>query len=305
MRVEVHCHPFGPPSYKHLGDKIRTVSDLVSFRRKYPELYNARQTEPIVDYVDDLIADMEKHEINKALIMTTPSADSPDVKNDKIATALSKYPGRLFGLMSLGDYSVTGDFDDPEALRQAAPQQIAHWIGERGFKGLGETHGGPFTTEIHPVKIAEDLRPIMEVLATYKAPIMFATGWTQFPGQMYFADPIYVDEIAGRFPSVPIILTKMGRGIEHYFESALIVAMRNPNVYFDTTFTTADHILRAVKTIGADRIMFGSDWAPTWRWVREPEDLYTARLRPVRESGISDGEAEQILGTTAEQLFDL
>ena len=143
----------------------------------------------------------------------------------------------------------------------------------------------------------------METVAKYNVPVLFATGWTQFPGRMYHADPIYVDEIAGRYPNVPIVLTKMGRGIAHYFESALIVAMRNPNVYFDTTYSNGDHIRRAVRTIGADRMMFGSDWAVVWRWVREPEDLYSARLRAVRESGISMAEQAQILGKTAEKLF--
>ena len=122
---------------------------------------------------------------------------------------------------------------------------------------------------------------------------------------MYYNDPIYVDEIAGRFPDVPIVLTKMGRGIDHYFESALIVALRNPNVYFDTTSTTAQHIRRAVKTIGAQRIMFGTDWSPTWKWVRDPEPLYTTRFKVVKESGISETESEWILGKTAVELYKL
>ena len=54
MIIEAHCYPFGPPSHRDLSDKIWTVADLVGFRRKYPELYNARRTEPPVDFVDDL-----------------------------------------------------------------------------------------------------------------------------------------------------------------------------------------------------------------------------------------------------------
>ena len=326
MIIEAHCHPFGPPSHRDLSDKIWTVADLVGFRQKYPELYNAWRTEPPVDFVDDLIAEMDRYGIEKALIMGTDTSEDADTTNERTATALKKYPDRLFGLMQLGtEGSEIEDLKDFGQERKDAPKQIAHWIGEMGFRGVQESHGGPFTTEIHPVKIAEDLRPIMETLASYKAPIMFATGWTQFPGKMYYSDPIYVDEIAGRYPDVPIILAKMGRGIPHYFESAMIVAMRNSNVYFDTSYTTPEHLNRAVRTIGADRIMFGSDWALGWRWVRnhldifpragrngviidqfpEPEELYAARLRTVRESGISDAEIEQILGKTAAQVFGI
>ena len=97
----------------------------------------------------------------------------------------------------------------------------------------------------------------------------------------------------------------MGRAIQHYFESALIVAMRNPNVYFDTTSTTAEHLRRAVETIGADRIMFGTDWSPTWRCVEVPEPLYPARLKVVKESGISEEDVEQVLWKTAVELYGL
>lgn len=164
MIVEVHCHPFGPPAYRDLRDKIRSVPDLIGFRRNHPELYRARDTEPLVDYVD---------------------------------------------------------------------------------------------------------------------------------------------EIAGRYPEVPIVLTKMGRAIQHYFESALIVAMRNPNVYFDTTSTTTEHLRRAVETIGADRIMFGTDWSPTWRCVEEPEPLYPARLKVVLNSGIPEEDVEWVLWKTAVELYGL
>ena len=275
MIVEAHCHPFGPPAYRDLRDKIRSVPDLIGFRRNHPELYHARDAEPLVDYVDELIADMDRYGVDKALIMTTGGCDSPDEKDEKTAAAVARYPDRLYGLASLGeDYSGNGVWENAPALRAAAPKQIADRIERLGFKGIGESHGGPFTTETHPVRIADDLRPIMETLADYRVPLLIATGWTQFPGRMYYADPIYVDEIAGRYPEVPIVLTKMGRAIQHYFESALIVAMRNPNVYFDTTSTTAEHLRRAVETIGADRIMFGTDWSPTWRCVEVPEPLY-------------------------------
>ena len=305
MIIDSHCHPFGPVSHADLSDKVRTVEDLIAFRRNYPELYQERHTANMIDYMDAIIADMDQYGVDKAVVMPTFCSELSDTKNEKTVEAIKKHPARLFGLMHLGwDESVAaGVDDDPIPEREAAPALIDRWIGEHGLRGIAESHGGPFTTEIHPVKIAEDLRPIMETVAKYNVPVLFATGWTQFPGRMYHADPIYVDEIAGRYPDVPIVLTKMGRGIAHYFESALIVAMRNPNVYFDTTYSNGDHIRRAVRTIGADRMMFGSDWAVVWRWVREPEDLYSARLRAVRESGISMAEQAQILGKTAEKLF--
>lgn len=302
MIIDVHTHPFGFPSYRDLADKIRTAVDLASFRTRYPDLYRARLTERPEDFVDELIADMDKYGINKAFIQATPGK----VSNKQVAGAAKKHPGRLFGLFRIGhDQEAEGYVEDPEPIRKSAPEEIAYCVEELGFKGMGETMARAFTLEIHPERIAKDLTPVMDAVAKYKIPIMFPTGWTQFPGQLYFGDPIFVDEVAARYPDVPIVLTKMGRGIDHYFQSALAVAMRNVNVYFDTVGTTPQHLRTAVEAIGADRIMFGTDWSGTWRWVREPADLYTMRLKTIKDAKLSSEDEEKILWKTATRLFQI
>src|SRR5262245_33477838 len=257
LMIDMHTHPFGAASYRDLSDKIKTTADLVGFRAKYPDLYNARLTEEFVDFADELIADMDRHGVTQALIQPTGGRGT----NELVADAVRKHPSRLVGVFRIGhDQEAAGYVDDPGPIREAAPDQIAYCVEKLGLRVMGETMVRAFTTEIHPERIARDLRPIMETVTDLRIPMMIPTGWSQFPGHLYFSDPIYVDEIAGRHPEVPIILTKMGRGIDHYFESALAVAMRNTNVYFDTVTTTAAHLRRAVHTIGAERIMFGTDW---------------------------------------------
>jgi predicted TIM-barrel fold metal-dependent hydrolase len=302
MMIDMHTHPFGPPSYRDLFDKIATVPDLVAFRTRYPELYDARQTEQFVDYADAMIADMDRQGIELAIIQNTGGSNT----NELAARAAAKYPGRLFALFRIGqDQEAGGYVEDPSEIRTSAPEQIQYCVKELGMIGMGEIMVRAFTTELHPEKIARDLKPVMEATADLGIPIMIPTGWSQFPGQLYFADPTYVDELAGRYPTVPIILNKMGRGIDHYFEVSLMLAMRNQNIYFDTLTTTTVHLKRAVDAIGAERIMFGTDWSPTWRCVREPADLYTLRLRPILEANLSDHQREQILWRTAVQLFRL
>lgn len=302
MIIDVHTHPFSFPSYRQLGDKIRTTADLASFRTKYPGLYEARLSESPEDVVDELIADMNAHRVEKALIQATPGR----VSNDLVAQAVRKYPRRLFGLFRFGhDQEAEGYVENPESVRSAAPYEIDSCMENETFKGIGEIMVRAFTTEIHPERIARDLQPIMDAASKHGIPVMFPTGWTQFPGQLYFADPIFVDEIAARNPHVKIILTKMGRGIDHYFQSALAVAMRNVNVYFDTVGTTPHHLKQAVEMIGADRIMFGTDWSGTWKWVREPADLYTMRLSTIMNAKLSSDDQEKILWQTASKLYCL
>ena len=302
MIIDMHTHPFGPPSYRKISDKIKNVSDLVGFRTRYPDLYNARLTEEFEDFADELIADMDRNGISRTIVQATGGTN----KNELVAAAVKKHPNRLLGLFRIGqDQEAAGYVEDPVPIRNAAPAQIAYCVEKLGMIGMGEMMVRAFTTELHPEKIAKDLAPIMEALADLRIPLMIPTGWSQFPGHLYFADPTYVDEIASRYPTVPIILNKMGRGIDHYFDAALMVAMRNANVYFDTLTTTTPHLRRAVENIGAARIMFGTDWSPTWRCVREPSDLYTLRLKPIREANLTERDAEQILWRTAADLFKI
>ena len=86
------------------------------------------------------------------------------------------------------------------------------------MKGMGETFIRAFTNSVNPEKIEKDLRPIMDTVNRYKVPIQFPTAWSQFPGGLFYGNPIWADEVAGHYPDVPIILTKMGRSLETYFE---------------------------------------------------------------------------------------
>lgn len=302
MIIDSHVHILSYPSLEDLSDKIRTTEDLISFRTRYPELYDATLTESPVDNSRHLISDMDRHGVTYALVQARPGS----VTNQQVAEVVKKHPNRLCGLLRIGhDQEAGGYLDDPTPVREKAPAEIRHCIEKLRMKGMGEAFVRAFTTEIHPERIARDLDPIMNALAKYKAPIQFPTAWSQFPGGLYYGNPIFVDEVAQRHPDVPIILTKMGRGIGYYFDTALTVALRNANVYFDTVGTTGSHLRIAVDKIGAERIMFGTDWSATWRWVRKPADLYIMRLKTLEDAGLSDSEREQILWKTAARLFNL
>jgi predicted TIM-barrel fold metal-dependent hydrolase len=114
-----------------------------------------------------------------------------------------------------------------------------------------------------------------------------------------------VDEVAMRHPDVPIILTKMGRSIDRYFESALTVAMRNVNIYFDVVGTNAQHLRVAIDKIGSERILFGTDWSATWRWITVPTTLHKLRMNVLDNAKLTLKEREQILWDNAVRLFKL
>ncbi len=127
--------------------------------------------------------------------------------------------------------------------------------------GMGEFIAGGFvTTALDPIEIARDMGPVMEALRPKKLPIQLPTGSSGWKGRLFYVyEPVWVDELAGNFPDVPIVLTKMGRSIRTSFDACTVVAKRNANVYFDLTDSRAEHLREAVDEIGAHRSMFGTD----------------------------------------------
>ncbi len=303
MIIDSHVHVWSYPALFDLEDKIRTTEDLITFRTKYPDLYDRTLHEDPVDNSDQLIAHMDEQGIDKALVQARPGA----VTNDQVAESVRRHPDRLYGLMRIGhDQEAAYDYlADPAPVSIGAPDQVAHGIEDLGMKGLGEIFIRALTAEIDPERIARDLEPMMEAVDHYGVPVQFPTAWTQFPGGLFYGNPIWADEVACRHPEVPIILTKMGRGLVTYFEPCLVVAMRNANVYFDVVGTCAEHLRTALDTIGSKRILFGSDWSATWRYVREPAELYTMRLKVLDDAQLTDEEREDILWRNTQRLFKL
>lgn len=302
MIIDTHTHVWSFPSYGDLSPYIKTASDLIAFRTRHPELYGLSLTEAPVDNSDDLICDMEKNDVSFALVQARPGY----VTNDQVAQSVARHPSRLAGLARVGhDQEAAGYHDDPGPTREWAPDEIERCLTDLKMKGVGEIFIRALTKEIHPEYIARDLDGLMNVVSKHRVPIQFPTAWTQFPGGLYYGDPLWVDEVACRHPNAPIILTKMGRSIGRYFDSSMTVAMRNVNVYLDVVGTTAEHLRFAIDRIGAHRILFGTDWSATWRWVTVPGPLHQQRLKVLDDAKLRAEERRLILCDNAIKLFKL
>ena len=303
MIIDTHVHVWTYPALREVEDKIRTTEDLATFRTRYPELYDRTLTEDPIDNSDTLIESMDAFGIDFALVQARPGS----VTNDQVAESVRRHPDRLFGLMRIGhDQEAAYEYlADPAPVRREAPEQVRHCIEGLGMKGLGEIFVRALTSEVDPEAIARDLAPLMDAVREYRVPIQFPTAWSQFPGGLFYGNPIWADEVAARYPEVPIILTKMGRSMTTYYEPCLAVAMRNANVYFDVVGTSPEHLRHALNALGSKRILFGTDWSATWRLVREPHDLYTLRLKVLDDAGVTEQEREDILWRNAVELFKL
>ena len=302
MLINSHIHVYSYPSFQDLSQQIRTMEDAIAFRTRYPEIYNRHAIEEPVDNTDALIGDLNKNNVDFAIVQARPG----HVTNDLVAEAVKRHPHRMVALARVGhDQEAYGYLEDPGPAREQAPAELDRALSELGMKGIGEIFARALTDEIHPEKIAKHLSGIMKVAEKHGVPIQFPTAWTQFPGGLFYGDPLWVDEVAGRHPTATIILTKMGRGIQRYFDAAMTVAMRNVNVYLDVVGTNPQHLRFALDKLGPERILFGTDWSATWRWLSIPGTLYQIRMKVIEDAKLSNSEREQVLWKNAARLFKL
>ena len=295
--IDAHTHPFGNRGLD-LSPHIKSVRDPILMRRRHPEIFK-EMLKGTDDLTEDLIVEMDTFGVAKALIQSRGVGTNEDV-----ARAVKKHPDRLAGLFRpVYNTSISGPQEKIDFAELG--RNVDYWVNDLGLKGMGEMRVGRYTSESAPDRIAKDMFPLFEILTRHKMPIMFQTAWTQFGTPIYHGMPLFIDDLAEKFPEVPVVITKMGRGYDFLFEMCLIVAFKHDNVYLDTVQSKPAHVARAVAEIGPERVIFGTDWEQTWSALRTPEDLYTRSLAIVNESGITDAQKEWVLGRTAATLWGI
>ena len=124
--------------------------------------------------------------------------------------------------------------------------------------------------------------------ADYNAPVLFHSG------DEPLSLPYELAEAARRCPETKIIFGHMG-GFYHC-QAAIEVAQALPNVLLDTSaMPYPEMIQRAVETIGAARVLFGSDG---------PGCIPTLEVEKVRLAGLSPADEALVLGGNIQRLMD-
>ena len=72
--------------------------------------------------------------------------------------------------------------------------------------------------------------------------------------------PFRLAKIANRYPEIPILMVHMGgAGVPDLSDAAIEVTAEHPNITIIGSGIQATKILKAIKTLGAERVCFGSD----------------------------------------------
>lgn len=212
------------------------------------------------DPADKLIPLLDAAGISKAIIMTYTEAPAVNPHAlDYVADAVARYPDRLIGFARMHP----GYGDQAVRLFDRA-------ITELGMKGL-KLH--PVGTLAHPGN--EGTIRLIRQAAKYGAPTLFHCG------DEPLTTPLEIAEAARKVPEATIILGHMG-GYFHV-DDAIEVAERYDNIVLETSAVPYPHkIAEAVRRIGAERVIFGSD-GPGCNPTLEVEKVRMARLSPDHE----------------------
>lgn len=192
------------------------------------------------------VAETERYGLDKVVFVSGGG-------NEKLAELVGRHPDKFIGLAH-------------HRLEPGAGAKLRHAVdglGLRGYKQLGPTTDYPF----------EDprLRDVWEFLAERRLPALIHFGFLGRGGgvvQHPRMSPLSLFEVARDFPEIPFIIPHFGAG---YFQDLLALCWSLPNIYIDTSgsnqwmrwmpypLTLEDLYRKALETVGAQRIVFGSD----------------------------------------------
>ena len=187
-------------------------------------------------------------------------------------------------------------FQTPAEMEAEIKDKVGH-----GAKGL----------KFHPVAnrfSADDRRmwPAYSTALETGLPVLFHSGELEMVDQAArdYGRPRSFETILQSFPTLTVILAHMARG---FLEESSALAKKYGNLYFDISaiissyekkggFSSEEHAAKLIREIGADRVLFGSDWP----WY----DPVLAMER-FNRLDLTAEEKRKILGLNAARIFGL
>ena len=217
---------------------------------------------------------MDAAGIDRAILLPTISTGRV-MPAEKMRAEVAKAPDRLVGFALVNP-------KDPDAVRDFEEAVVTY--GARGLK-------------IHPVYMAlaaDDetwVYPLVEKARELNVPVMFHSG------EPPFATPWQIGLVAQDFPRATIIMEHMGLDPMVFTDAAIKMARRAENLILGTTGVVYDFaITKAVRAIGADRVVYGSEM---------PMNNPVHEIQKIRDTDLSDEDKEKILGLNIQRILGL
>ncbi len=285
------CYPMSPrwryPYIPGALPKIRTVVAEAVREGRFDDL------------TDTLIARMDRHGVEKAVIMR----GAFPARNADLAAIVARHPDRFAAFAA---WDLEAPVGSPPREGQKGLEALERGLTEHGCLGVGEVELSRFAP-LAPEDAWQGYVPTLEICRKHKKPIMFHTSYDGGKVLMAYKNPIMLEPLAFEFPDVPILVCHMGKYDTTFFEYAMMLARKCQNVHLTTSNARRDFIERAVEEIGPERLIFGSDWSMQHGILGEANgfDVYEKNLDAVRTARLDEGEKALILGLNLAGLLGI
>lgn len=185
----------------------------------------------------DLLAAMDRHGVHVSVVQPFPGAPDPAAVHDMIGQLARDEPGRIFGMASLTPHQDAG----------AYRAEVERCVRELGFVGV-KAHA--LGHAINPR--SRDARLIFQTAADLGIPVMVHTGHG-----VPFAEPVMWLPLAREFAETTVILGHAGAPM--FTGPAIVAGEVAENIVLETSWCSPHDIGRAIKSLGPERVLFGSD----------------------------------------------
>lgn len=140
--------------------------------------------------------------------------------------------------------------------------------------------------------------PYLKMCEKYKVPAIFHCGKSER------SNPRVLYEVARQYPSVPFVFYHMGFNSTH--EEAIEVARtakekKDAIIYLETAQVDAATVIKAIQTVGSDRVVFGTD---ATYYGRNHYEHYAPILREIKQK-LAAADYQKFIRGNALELFHL
>jgi predicted TIM-barrel fold metal-dependent hydrolase len=232
---------------------------------------------------DELVRRMDRAGVDKALTwLRPPYMREIAESNAYVYKATQQHPDRILGF----------GWADPHLGVERSNDDVKRCIYDYGFYGV-KLNGAQNSYYIDDPRLS---LPLVEEIAKTGKLLAFHVGTDAYEA----THPFRVAKVAKMFPELKILMAHMGGVAHHDLSNAAIeMAEECPNLILIGSAVRARAILKAIKTLGAGRVCFGSD-TPF-----ELMHVEVAKYHALLDGEVTPEEKQQIMGGNIARLMEL
>jgi predicted TIM-barrel fold metal-dependent hydrolase len=244
--------------------------------------WTGQEDKPLVPSVEQTLAAMDAGGVDISLLSAWYGPQGPLIANEEVAAQIDVAPHRLRGLAS-------ADIRNPaEAVRE-----IRRWVDGTRFVGVRVV---PWLWDLPP----NDRRyyPVYAACVELGVPLCTQIGHTGPLKRSETGRLIpYLEDVLLDFPELTIVGGHVGFP---WIDLLVSMTIKFRNIHVDTTAYAVHRLppsfVDYMKTIGASRVMFGTNWP-----MLSPKKC----LKELASLGLGDAQTEAFLSGNAKRVFGL